>query len=221
MPKANEVVESIRVDLGTIDEQIRNHPFVKTLGEKKVDLKALRAFPGHQYHIINSDLRSIAMMIHRFSKPSVQSFFVQVFQGEVEALANLFPLAQKLGMSAEDLERHPLRPGGFAYATYMAWLSTYASPAEIVAGFLVNFAAWGHNCGQVSRSLKMHYGFTQEDTVFLDAFENMPSFELTALQIIQDGLDEGSELWKIHRAAYLFQGYEKMFWDTMGELSNI
>jgi len=221
MLTSHEVVNAIRIELSPIEDQIRTHLFFKMLEDTKVDFHALRVFPGHQYHIINSDLRSVAMMIHRFNEPLVQSFFVQVFQGEVEALTNLLPLAQKLEMTGEELERYPLLPEGFAYATYMGWLSMYGSAAEIVAGFLVNFAAWGANCGRMSQSLKDHYGFAQEDTVFLDAFANLPSFEPVALQIIQDGLNDGVAPVRIHRAAYLFQGYEKMFWDAMAKLMTV
>jgi thiaminase len=132
---SHEVVKKIRVELRYLDDEIRDHLYIRMLGQKKVDLPTLRAFPGHQYHIINSDLRSIAMMIHRFSKPSIQSFFRQVFQGGVEALTNLLPLAQKLGMSGVELQRYPITPEGFAYSTYMGWLSMYGSAAEIAAGF--------------------------------------------------------------------------------------
>ena len=218
MLTSNDVVKQIRVELRHLEAQIRNHTYIKLIGKKKIDLEAFRAFPGHQYHIIASDLRSVAMMIHRFSQPSVQSFFIQVFQGEIKALTNLLPLAQRLEMSGDELQHFPITPEGFAYATYMGWLSTYGSAAEIVAGFLVNFPAWGFNCGRMSQALKDHYGFTSADTVFLDTFANMPSFEPIALQIIQDGLDEGVDPRRIQRAAYLFQAYEKMFWDIMAKL---
>ena len=221
MTKADDVVRKIRNELRNIDDQIRNHVYVTSLQQGKVALKALKAFPGHQYHIIGSDLRSIAMMIHRFSEPSVQSFFQDVLQGEFEALQGILALARKLGMTREELNNYPLIPEGFAYSTYMGWLSTYASSAEIVAGFLVNFVAWGHNCGQMGQSLKEQYGFTQKDTVFLDNFAQMPSFEPIALEIIQEGLNQGVSPERIHRAAYLFQGYEKMFWDTMAKTANL
>ena len=83
------------------------------------------------------------------------------------------------------------------------------------------FRSWGDNCGQMSQSLKDHYGFNQADTVFLDAFANMPSFETIALQIIQDGLNEGIDPARVHRAVYLFQGYERMFWDTMAKVAHV
>ena len=221
MLRSQEVVENIRIELRYLENEIRDHLYFKMLKQKKVDLPTLRAFPGHQYHIMNSDVRSVAMMMHRFHEPSVQSFFGQVLQGEMEARTNIVPLAQKLGMSVEELEHYPITPEGFAYATYMGWLSVYGSAAEVVAGFLVNFSAWGYNCGQMSQSLKSQYGFTPKDTMFLDKFATLPYFESVALEIIQDGLDEGVPPWRLQRAAYLFQGYEKMFWDTMAKLGSV
>ena len=221
MLTSNEVVKSIRVELSHVDDEIRNHVFLNELRDGNVHVNALKAFAGHQYHIINSDVRSGAMLVHRFGEPSVQAFFKQMLQGEFDASENIVVLAKKLGMTMENLKRYSLMPEGFAYATYMSWLSTYASAAEIVAGVLVNFAAWGDNCGHMSQSLRDRYGFTQEDTAFLDAFANMPSFELVALQIIQDGLNAGVDPAQMHRAAFLFQGYERMFWDTMAEAANV
>ena len=218
---SHDVVEKIRVELRYLDEEIRDHLYIKMLKQKKVDLPTLRAFPGHQYHIMQSNLRSMAMMIHRFGLPSEQSFFMQAYHDGSEALTNLLPFAQKFGMSGDELEHYPITHEGFGYATYMGWLSMYGSAAEIVAGFLVNFSAWGFNCGQMSQSLQLHYGFTFEDTRFLDIFATIPSCEPVALEIIQNGLDEGVAPWRIQRAAYLFQGYEKMYWDTMVKLGTV
>ena len=218
---AHEVVDTIREGLRYLDAEIRDHLFLRMLRQKKVDLPTLRTFPGHQYHIIHSDLRSVAMMMHRFDKPFVQSFFGHLHHGEVVALQNILSLAQKLGMSKEELEHYPLTAEGLAYATYVGWLSLYGSAAEIVAGFLLNYSAWGYNCGQMSQALKNQYGFTSHDTAFLDTFADLPSFEGVALEVIQDGLDNGVAPWRIQRAAYLFQGYEKMFWDTMAKWGTV
>ena len=220
-PTAAELVNNIRVGLSHIDSQIRNHVFLEDLRERKVDPYALKAFPGNQYHIINSDIWSISLIVDRFKESTVQSFFKQVLQGDREALAHIVILAKRLGMSVEELQAFPTTPESFAYATCMSWLSTHASAAEIAAGFLVNFPAWGYNCGLMSDSLKRHYGFAQEDTMFLDAYANMPSFESVALHIIQGGLDAGVDPVDVQRAAFLFQGYEKMFWDAMANVGKV
>jgi hypothetical protein len=45
-------------------------------------------------------------------------------------------------------------PAAHAYGAYMAWLAMYASDAELAGALLVNFAAWGANCGRMSRALR-------------------------------------------------------------------
>lgn len=213
---AVKLVSNIHKDLREIDTLIRNHKYFSNLQKKLVPAKAVRVFAGHQYHTATSDLRSIAFLVQRFGDhPVAASFFNGVLQGEFAAVKNLLVLAQKLGMTEDDLIKYEVSPEGFTYASYMAWQSVYASAAEIVCGLLVNFPAWGHNCGQMSKALRDNYGFSEKDTVFLDSFANMPSFEDVATVIIQDGLDNGVLPEKIHRSARLFQGYEKMFWDAM------
>ena len=118
-------------------------------------------------------------------------------------------------MSDADFRTYEVSAGGFAYGTYMAWQALYGSAAEFVAGILVNFPVWGSSCARLSRGLQEHYGFASRETAFLDGFAEMPPFDEPALLIIQEGLDEGVSPADIHRAARLFQAYEKMFWDAI------
>ncbi|HEX6289940.1 MAG TPA: twin-arginine translocation signal domain-containing protein [Herpetosiphonaceae bacterium] len=217
---AVELVAQIREDLREIDEQIRNHRYLRLLRKGKVSLEALRAFPGHEYHTVISDLRSMGQMVHRFGdEPLASAFFNGILQGEFVALGAIVVFARKLDMTEQDLQRYEVTPDGFTYTTFMAWESVYASAAAIVCGILVNFAAWGHNCGVMSAALRDKYGFSEEETAFLDNFATLPSFEDTALAIIQHGLDHGADPAEIRRSARLYQAYEKMFWDAMAAIA--
>ena len=217
MTSAAQLVASVREELREIDDCIREHPYPDALAKGEVSLEALQTFPGHQYHIITSDLRSLALLVQRFGDAPGRDFLMGVLEGERKGLDGLLAMARRLEMSEEDLRTYPVSAEGFAYTTFMAWQALYASAAEFVIGILVNFAAWGHNCGRMSAALRASYGLTEEETVFLDAFANMPSFEDVALEIIQDGLRRGEEPWRLYRSARLFQAYEKMFWDAMWE----
>jgi len=73
----------------------------------------------------------------------------------------------------------------------------------------------------MSKALRETYGFSSEETAFLDGFADLPPFEEEAIEIIQHGLDNGLEPKAIHRGARLFQGYEKMFWDTMAQVAGV
>lgn len=215
MKKAAEVVKELSEALREVDEQLRHHPYPDALERGEVTVEALRAFPGTQYHVATSDLRSMAMMVQRFGHTPARGFLNDLLQGELAALEGLRVLAFRLGMTQEELERYEVTPEGFAYATNMAWMAANVSVAEFAVGILVNFPAWGLTCGRMSRALRARYGFTEQETVFLDGFANLPPLEDVILPLIQEGLDQGVEPRLLHRAARFFQAYEKMFWDAM------
>ncbi|UCG85454.1 MAG: transcriptional regulator [Gemmatimonadota bacterium] len=219
MTDASRLVDRVRSELQAIDDQIRNHPYPELLERRAVSLDALRAFPGHQYHIITSDMRSLAILVQRFGGEPSHDFFMGILQGEHQGLPRLLRLAARLQMTEAELRDYPVTAEGFAYTTFMAYQALYASAAEFVLGILVNFAAWGHNCARTSAALRHAYGFTAEQTEFLDTFAAMPPFEEVALEIIQAGLDRGDDPLRLSRGARLFQAYEKMFWDCVAELA--
>ena len=67
------------------------------------------------------------------------------------ALTALGTFAAATGMDDARLQAYEPAPGAHAYTAFMAWLALYGSEAEVAAGFLVNFAAWGATCGRMSR----------------------------------------------------------------------
>lgn len=219
--KADKLIQQIREDLQTIDDQIRNHIYLQGLHAKTVPVTALRAFPGHQFHIVTSDLRSMAAMVQRTGGTPYRDFFNGMLQGELAALEGIKRMGYTLGMTDADLHAYRPTAEGFAYGAYMAWQAAQTSVAEFICGLLMNFAAWGHNCGQMSQALQARYGFTLADTQFLDSFANLPSFEEVALAIIQEGLDQGVYADDIHQAAAMFQAYEQMFWNSMAKIAGL
>ena len=218
--KAEDVVARTREQLSAVEAAIRNHPYLTALRAGEVPLDAIKALPGHQHHMAISDMRSIATLVARFGDTPHADFFNGILQGQLGEREKILVLAKKLGMSKEDLDRYEVEPEGYAYAAYLAWLTQRGSAAEVVCGLFVNFQAWGANCADVGAALRDAYGFSSDDTVFLDSFVRMPSIEATALAIIQDGLDHGVGDVRIMRAARLIQGYERLFWDTMMRLAD-
>jgi hypothetical protein len=218
---ARRLVDEIRTDLRPIEEEIATHVFPGAIESGSAPIEALRAFVGHQRAIVASDLRSIALLVHRYGHTPAGSFLMGVLEGERIAQDRLVVLARRAGMFDADLQTYEVSAGGFAYGTYMAWQALYGSAAEFVAGILVNFPVWGSNCGRLSRGLREHYGFASEETAFLDGFAEMPPFDEPALSIIQEGLDGGVRATDVHRAARLFQAYEKMFWDALADVAAI
>jgi pyrroloquinoline quinone (PQQ) biosynthesis protein C len=221
MVDAKALLEGIRQDLQTVTEQLLRHPYVQALEDGKIGREKLRLFAGEQYSIIASDLKSVAYLVSRFGSAPSRDFFLGILHGERAAWDALLTFADGLGLSEAQLSAHEPHPGAHAYTCYMAWLALYASDAEIAAAYLVNFPAWGQNCGRLSRILQERFGLGEKDVAFFDLFANPPAtFEANALSVIQQGLDRGTEPRLIQRAARLLQAYEIMYWDTLYRTSN-
>src|SRR5207247_10716370 len=154
MMDANALLDEIRKELQPVNEQLVRHPYVQALEEGKIEQEKLRLFVSEQYTIIKSDLRSAAHLVSRFDGPPSRDFFLGILQGERAAWDALLTFAHALGLSEAQLHEHEPMPGTHAYTCYMAWLALYASDAEIAAAYLVNFPAWGQDCGRLSRILQ-------------------------------------------------------------------
>jgi thiaminase len=222
MTAAKALIEEVRAELQDVEREIRQHPYVAALEMGQVRREALRLFAGEQYHIIRSDLRSVALLVNRFGAGESGQYFQTVLAGEAAALDALMTLARALGMDATLLEHYEPAAGALAYSAFMAWLSLYGSDAEVAAGFLVNFAAWGDNCGRLSRALQSRYGLSADATRFLDLFASAPAeAEAAGLAVVERGLAQGVEPRLVKRAARLLQSFEKLFWDTLQALSGV
>ena len=161
------------------------------------------------------------MIVSRHGALPSRPFLMGVLQGEAAALDAIPALAQALATDIETLERYESTPEGHAYCLYMAWLGMYGSDAELASALLVNFPAWGANCGKMSKALRERYGVDADATTFLDLFANLPPFEDVALDVIQGGLGRGVAPSAIHRSARLLQSYELMFWDAMASAAGL
>lgn len=220
MPDARSLMEEIGRDLESVEREIRSHPYLAELEAGRIRREDLKRFAGEQYHVIRSDLRSVALLVNRFGVSASGPFFHGVLGGEAAALDALRAFARALGMNEALLEAYEPAPGALAYSAFMAWLALYGGDAEVAAGFLVNFSAWGANCGRVSRALRTQYGLRETDTAFFDLFAAPPgNFEAGALAVVDGGLARGADPRLIKRSARLLQGYEKLFWDTIHALS--
>lgn len=221
MSPAVQLLQEVRRDLGPVETKIRHHPYLAAVKNGQVSREALRALPGTQYHMWQSDLRSAAHLVERFASQSYGEFFMADLHAELGAQRTIMDFAAALDMSEADLEDFEPSPKGFAYASYFAWLSQYGSAGEVACGLAVNLAAWGHNCGAVSSGLRKAYGFSSKETAFLDVFAVIPDLDKAAAEIIAEDLEQGVSPRRIKRAARLIQAYEAAFWDAMAEAAGV
>ena len=217
MGDARELLQKIRTGLKTLEGRILRHRYLDALQTGRVAREKLRIFAGQQYHIIASDLRSIALLLSRHGNLASRPYILAVLEGENAAFEALAKFAHALEMSDEELSASEPIPAALAYSAFVAWLALYGSDAELAAAFSVNLPAWGANCGRISVALKAQYRLESEAVSFFDLFANLAPGDDTALAVIQGGLDRGVAPALIERAARLLQGYELMYWDAMAE----
>lgn len=217
MSDGRQLIEKIRADLELLDQKIVRHRYLDALDKGRVAREKLKIFAGQQFHLISSDLRSVAGCVAHHGHLPSRPYLLGVLQGENSAFEALRKFAAALGMSDDEARACEPLPAALAYSAFVAWLAVYGSDAELAAAFTVNFAAWGSNCGRMSRALKAQYGLPAEAVAFFDFFADLPPADDSAFAVIQGGLERGVAPALVHRAARLLQGYELMFWDSMAE----
>ena len=216
--RARKLLDDTRKAIASTEKRIRRHPYLESLEARGVEKGKLALFAGQQCHIIESDLRSVALIVSRAESQDARDFLTGMLQGERAALTALMSFGKALGLSPEKLHATEPLPGAFAYTAYVNWLATYGTAAEFVGAFLVNLPAWGENCGRISRALQAGYGLSGQDVAFFDLFASAPpGFEEQGLAVVEEGLEQGADPVHIQRAARMLQGFELLYWDTMWE----
>jgi len=221
MSGAREFIDSIRTELQPLHHRIISHRYVAALENAKVPRESLVVFALQQYHIIASDLRSIALLLARHGNLPSRPYLLNILQGENNAFEALIKFAQALGISGDALRGSEPVPAAFAYSAFLAWLGMYGSDAEMAGALSLNFAAWGTNCGRISAALKAGYGLKPDVVAFFDLFANLPPAGDAAIGVIQGGLDRGVPAAAVARAARMLQGYELMYWDAMADAAGV
>jgi hypothetical protein len=213
---ADTLVAQLRRDLAPLEARLFAHPYVGALEAGRLDTDDLRVFAAQQQRIIQSDLRSVALLVHRYGGTPSGEFFAGALSTETAALGHLRAFTRTLGASPADLEAVEPIPGALAYTHFVAWLALYGSDAEFAAAFLVNLPAWGRNCGRVAQALRTRYGLRDADVAFFDLFAgDARDFEAAAVTVIQTGLDRGVMPRAVRHAARLLQAYELSYWDAL------
>ena len=217
---ARGLLDALRLELASVEQAIRGHPFLDALERGEVPEPSLVSFAGEQYTILTSDRRSFAHLASRFPQPPAGDFFLGLAEGEGEALARLLSFAASLGEDEGALRAYEPEAGSQAYTAFVSWLALNGSRADVALAFLANLAAWGDNCARMGRALRAVYGLSEEAAAFFDFFaEPLPDFEDCALATAEAGLEAGDSPTRARRAARLLQAYELMFWDRLaGEL---
>ena len=216
MIRAEELVSQLRQEIAGVEARLFNHPWVAAVEAGHCSREDLRLFAAQQRRIIASDLKSVALLVHRYGDGPSGRFFAESLKTEAAALEALTGFTRRLGEEVGgDADTEHLA-GAQAYTHFVAWLAMYGSDAEFAAAFLVNLPAWGKNCGRLAKALRARYGMDDNAVAFFDLFAgDAPGFVEAALAVIQGGLDCGVSPASIREAAHLLQRYELMYWDAL------
>src|ERR1700682_5091249 len=82
MADARELLQKIRTGLKPLEEKILRHRYLEALQTSRVAREKLRIFAGQQYHIIASDLHSIALLLSRHGNLASRPYIRAVLEGE-------------------------------------------------------------------------------------------------------------------------------------------
>ena len=216
MIRAEELVSQLRRETAGVEARLFSHPWVAAVEAGERSRADLRLFATQQRRIIASDLKSVALLVHRYGDCPSGPFFRESLKTEGAALEALDGFTRALGRDAEHRADADLLAGAQAYTHFVAWLAMYGSDAEFAAAFLVNLPAWGKNCGRLAKALRGQYGLDDAAVAFFDLFAaDAGGFADAALAVIRGGLDRGVPPTSIREAACLLQRYELMYWDAL------
>ena len=216
--KARVLVRQIREDLATVEDQIRNAPFIGAVEAGAASVEQIAAVVAEEYSIVRSDTNSFTQMAARWDTQQGSHFFDDLASGEALAAPLVLDFAANVGLDEKDLAAYEPRPKGQTYPSRVAWIASNADRASAAASFLVNFAVFGENMGRIRDALIAVYGFAPEQIEFFTFFaEPIPGFEDDAIEVIATGLIEGACPVDARRSARLLQAYELDFWQAASD----
>ena len=101
MADVRGIVEGARRETHEIEARLKTHPYLAALEVRRIANERLRHFAEQRHHIIESDLRSVALAAARAGSPRTREFFLRMLQGQGAAAAALGALARGLRMAPE------------------------------------------------------------------------------------------------------------------------
>ena len=106
MINVQRLVEEIRRELDLVEQEIRRRPYLAGLETGRV-----RRFAGEQHHVIQSDLRSVALLVNSLRSDAFQAVLPGgCWAGETAALAALGAFAAAVAMGDARLPAYEPAP---------------------------------------------------------------------------------------------------------------
>src|SRR5512137_1139832 len=97
MMGAEELVSQLRREIAGIEARLFSHPWVAAVEAGQCSRADLRLFATQQRRIIASDLKSVALLVHRYGDSSSGRFFGESLKTETVAREALAGFTRALG----------------------------------------------------------------------------------------------------------------------------
>lgn len=120
MTLARELVSHLRREIAAVEARLSGHPWVAAVEEGRRSQADLRLFAAQQRRIIASDLKSVALLIHRYGDGPSGRFFAESLKTEAAALEALNAFSRALGVDAGGRADADLLAGAQAYTHFVA-----------------------------------------------------------------------------------------------------
>src|SRR5260370_8822758 len=114
MADARELIRKIRTGLKPLEEKILRHRYLEAPQTGRVAREKLRIFADQQYHIIASDLRSIALLLSRHGNLASRPYILAALEGENAAFDALAQFPPAIDMSNDQLSPSEPIPAALA-----------------------------------------------------------------------------------------------------------
>ena len=163
------LLRQLREELKPVEARILDHPFLSALERGKVPRAGLQEFARQQYHIIASDLRSVALAVARAPAGPAQDFFRHALHGEAAAFEALRAFAAAFlvnlpawGANCGRVSRALLTKYGLAPAA-VAFFDLFAAPPagfeEAATAVIAGGVARGVEPGLIRRAAHLLQGY--------------------------------------------------------------
>src|SRR5512143_2754451 len=125
MMRAEDLMSQLRQELAEVESRLFSHPWVAAVEAGQRSRADLRLFATQQQRIIASDLKSVALLVHRYGDGRSGRFFSESLKTETAALEALNSFVRALSGEAEAQTDADLLAGAQAYTHFVAWLALY------------------------------------------------------------------------------------------------
>jgi thiaminase/transcriptional activator TenA len=208
--------DRVRERAAGIWEQEMDHPFVKGLGDGSLPLQKFKYYLRQDYRFLVDYARVMALAVARAGDVATMIRFSDslsaTLKGEMEAQRRF---AQRLGISAAELESTVATPTTYAYTRHLLLVAEKGSLPEVLAAVLP--CAWGYYeiaTRLAEKGPPSEHPFYAE---WIGIYANDESrIYVEELRVLLDSLVEGMPEAKLAELEEIFltsSRYELLFWE--------